>query len=184
MVVFMFDTALKARFPSPKGGQLNYPFVFKCAMPLLAAATEPSVTTLALLALFIFKLVFVCPAFSRVCETAWWNTEVQLAALRHRGNKKGIKTFTLWHYREQMLLILKQLAHTLLYSMRNERIITLIMSDTRICKHTQFNVKIVFNFLWSFSLSSFFFISVFLCHSAALFLLTAHKLGALLFTTE
>lgn len=148
-------------------------------MPLLAAVTKPSVTTPALLAPLTFKLVFVCPAFSRVPETAWWNTEVPLAALRRRGNKKGIKTFSQWHCREQMLLILKQLACTLLYSMRVERIITLTMSDTKICKRTVkcARVKISRRLFRYFSLSSFFFSS--LSSSATqppCFYLTPHKL--------
>lgn len=61
-------------------------FAFKCAMPL-AAASEPSVTTLALLALLTFKLVFVFPVFSWDSKVAWWNPGVAVSRHRQReGN--------------------------------------------------------------------------------------------------
>lgn len=47
------------------------------------------------------------------------------------------------------LLMWKQLAHTVSYSKRNEGIIILIMSDTQICKHPQFNMCACENFISS-----------------------------------
>lgn len=87
----------------------------------------------ALLAL-TFKLVFVCPVFS---EAAWWNPEVWLTASRRRCSGLGIKKPLLCDTVEsRCLLMWTHLAHTVRYSQRNEGIITLIMSDTQICKHT------------------------------------------------
>lgn len=183
MVVFLWSPLLwkHAFHPLWEGSWIT--FVFKCSVPLLTAATEPSVTTPAGFVGSSYiqtPFFFVCPVFSQVSEAAWWNIEVQLAASRHWGNRKGIKTFTLWHCWEQMPFDVKAIGS----AERNKNLIILIMSDSQICKHTQFNMCAWENF--SFSPLIFLTLSLRLSLrlSCLFFWLASYRHSASLFTAE
>lgn len=178
----LIATTLKACFPSPVGRQLDYLCfqVLRTTPSCCNWAFSNNPGWLCWVFLHSNSFFFVCPVFSQVSEAAWWNIEVQLAASRHWGNRKGIKTFTLWHCWEQMPFDVKAIGS----AERNKNLIILIMSDSQICKHTQFNMCAWENF--SFSPLIFLTLSLRLSLrlSCLFFWLASYRHSASLFTAE